>query len=111
MTPSNSVTAWRALLAACGVLIFIGGPMHPGGTMAEMLAHPMSFTGHALVFLGFVALVGALVAYGRQDVPARVRPWLRFAVVGAVVQAIEMAVHTMAYVDPPTSWRAGRRRC
>jgi hypothetical protein len=91
---------WRGSLALSALLIFIGGPMHPGGTMAEMLANPSWLPGHALVFAGFVALAVGLVLYGRDaDLPPASRRWLRLAVIGTVLQAIEMAVHTAAYVD------------
>lgn len=91
---------WRGLFVLAGVLIFIGGPQHPGGTMAEMLADPLWLQSHALMLVAFVALLAGLIVYARSvAVPARTRRWLTFAVVGLVLQSIEMAFHTAAYLD------------
>lgn len=88
------------MLAVSAVFVLIGAPQHPGGTMADMLADPVWFPSHALVSVGFVALIGALAAYGRSmDLPPATRRWLRIAIAGTVLQTIEMFLHTMAYVD------------
>jgi hypothetical protein len=99
MTNSGSL-GWRAALAASAVFVLAGAPQHPGGTMAEMLADPVWFSSHALISVGFVALIAALVSYGRSmDLPPATRRWLRIALIGTVLQTIEMFLHTMAYVD------------
>ncbi|MGE0445207.1 MAG: hypothetical protein AB7P99_08255 [Vicinamibacterales bacterium] len=94
--------AARLSLIVGGVMISIGGPMHPGGTMAEMLADPVWFTAHALVTAGFCGLLAGLELLRRQSsVPASVGRWLLLAVIVTAAQTIDMAVHTMAYVDGP----------
>ena len=91
---------WQGPFVLGGLLIFISGPMHPDGTMAEMLADPRWFLGHALMLAGFVSIVAGLAIYGRQAVlPQEVRTWLKLALAGLVLQCVEMAVHTAAYVD------------
>lgn len=101
MTTSPSLAARLSLIVG-GVLIFIGGPMHPGGTMAEMLADPVWFRAHALVTAGFCGLLAGLELLRRQGTLSRaVGRWLLLAVIATAAQAIDMAVHTMAYVDGP----------
>lgn len=91
--------SWRVLFALGGVLIFIGGPMHPGGTMAEMLAHEDWFMSHALMTVAFAAMTAGLVIFAREAAAPRLARWTRFAIAGTAIQALEMAVHTAAYVD------------
>jgi hypothetical protein len=91
---------WRPLFALCGILILAGGPRHPGGTMAEMLAHPDWVPSHGLMLAGFVALLIGLLVFRRlPDLSARMRRWTDVAIVGTVLQVLEMAFHTAAYVD------------
>jgi len=73
--------------------------MHPGGTMAEMLADPRWLPGHLLVFGGLVAMLVGLRAYGRTPAAESMRRVLRFAKMATAVQAIEMFLHAMAFVD------------
>ena len=91
---------WRFLFAAAGVLMAVGGPRHPGGTMLEMLRHPDWFMAHALVTLGYAAMAVGLVAFSHTEAntPA-MRRWTRFAIVATALQTVEMAVHTAAMVD------------
>ena len=91
--------AWRPLFLLAGALIIAGGPMHPGGTMAEMLADPSWVPCHTLVLAGFLALLVGLALYPRAVLPDRTRRWLRWATVGTALQTLEMAVHTAAVVD------------
>jgi cytochrome bd-type quinol oxidase subunit 2 len=91
---------WRLSLLAAGSLLFVGGSMHPGGTMPEMMANPDWLPGHSLVFTGYVILLAALLVLRRAGgAPPRTLRWLRFAAITTAAQAVEMAVHTMAYVD------------
>jgi len=91
---------WRSLLVLSGILIFVGGPMHPGGTIAEMLADPQWVPSHALMLAGELCLLAGLVIYGRSfQIPRRTRFWLTLAIVGLVLQSVEMVLHTLAYVD------------
>ncbi len=91
---------WRLFFLLCGLSILAGGPRHPGGTMAEMLAHPDWILSHSLQFAGFVSLLIGLLLYQRAvALPERTRRWTRWAVVGTVLQAVEMGFHTAAVVD------------
>jgi len=81
------------------LLLMAGGPQHPGGTMAEMLANPKWIPAHSLLLVGFAALLAGLLLYGRTNLPERSRLWLRLAIIGTILQVIEMAFHTAAVVD------------
>jgi hypothetical protein len=91
---------WRVLLGASAIILMIGGPLHPGGDMAQMLADPNWIPSHVLQLVSYSALVAALVVFGRQpNLPSRTRRWTRIAVIGALLQTTEMVAHTVAYVD------------
>lgn len=98
--PAKSFPRWRFFVLLGGLLITAGGPMHPGGSMAEMLADPRWVPGHTLTTLGFAALLAGLVMLARAGtVPPSTARWLRFAIAGTAVQALEMVLHTAASVD------------
>lgn len=91
---------WRILFAMAGIAIIALGSRHPGGTMAEMLAHPDWVLSHVGMLVAFVCLLAGLLLYRRSvPLPDRTRGWVRLAVFGTALQAIEMAVHTAAVVD------------
>ena len=91
---------WRAAFLGSALCIAIGGPRHPGGSMAEMLAHPDWVPAHAFLLAGFVALLIGLVLFQRTpSLPRGTRTWLRFAVIATALQAVEMAFHLAAVVD------------
>jgi hypothetical protein len=92
--------AWRALFLVGGILILTGGPMHPGGSMLEMLTHPDWFMGHALMAAGLAALTCGLLVFARTPAngPA-LRRWTTLAIAGAALMTLEMIVHTAAMVD------------
>jgi hypothetical protein len=91
---------WRLFFVLAGLFLLVGGPQHPAGTMAEMLADPAWFRSHAWMLAGFVALViGILLYMGSVPLPERMRRWARYAAIGTAVQAVEMAFHTAAMVD------------
>ncbi|HEY7216041.1 MAG TPA: hypothetical protein VIC28_15570 [Thermoanaerobaculia bacterium] len=91
---------WRPCFALAALLILIGGPQHPGGSMAEMLAHPKWVPSHAFILAGFLAMLAGLILYQRSAaLPERTRRWARIATFGTILQAVEMAFHTAAYVD------------
>lgn len=91
---------WRLVFLLGGLAIFAGGPMHPGGTMAEMLAHPNWLPGHALMLAGFIALAAGLALWGRRaSLPSRTGRWLRLAFWASVLQSIDYVFHTAAMVD------------
>jgi len=92
---------WRACFVVAAICMGIGGPQHPGGeTMADMLANPIWFSAHAWVFVSFVAMLAGFIVFGQVHVVSpRMRWWLRVAVVVTALEAIEMALHAVAYVD------------
>ena len=91
---------WRLFFIFSALPMMAGGPQHPRGTMAEMLAHPDWFLSHALILAGFVALLVGLILYQRNIwLPETTRRWVRFAVTGTALQAVEMAFHTAAFLD------------
>ena len=91
---------WRVCFVGCALFVMAGGPRHPGGTMAEMLADPEWVPSHTLQLAGFVLLPIGLLLYQRAAPrPARTRQWTRLAAIGALLQAVEMAFHLAAYVD------------
>lgn len=88
------------MLALSGVLIVVAGPFHPSGDIAEMLAHPNWLWMHSMLVVGFVTLLIALIVWQRSTaLPARTALWLKLAIVATALQALEMVVHTAAYVD------------
>lgn len=97
---TNRSYAWRSLFILGGVLILIGGPQHPRGTMAQMLVDPAWFRSHALLFGGFLAwTIGLWLLHHARPALALLDRWLRIGVAATALQAFEMAVHTMAYMD------------
>jgi len=91
---------WRPCFVLSALFILVGGPRHPRGTMAEMLGHPDWVLSHALMLVGFVALLLGLILYNRgAAVPDRTRKWLRFALIGSALQVVEMVMHTVSVVD------------
>ena len=91
---------WRLAFILSALLILVGGPQHPDGTMAEMLGHPAWFRAHSLLLAGFVALlVGLFFFRSSSTLPHATRRWTRFAVIGTVLQTVEMVLHTAAAVD------------
>jgi hypothetical protein len=97
---SKPFPRWRLFVLFAGILILLGGPMHPDGSMAEMLADPTWVPGHTLVALGFASLLVGLVLLGHtRRVPDGSRGWLRFAIVATALQTLEMVLHTAAVVD------------
>jgi hypothetical protein len=91
---------WRLCFILSAVLMMAGGPRHPRGTMAQMLAHPDWVVAHAFLLAGFVALLVGLIVYQQNPaLPERVRKCARIAVIATVLQTIEMAFHTASAVD------------
>lgn len=91
---------WRLCFIVSALLLMAGGPQHPGGTMAEMIGDPKWVPAHSLMLAGFVTLLAGLLLYKRStSLPASANRWLQFAIIGTVLQTIEMAMHTAAFVD------------
>jgi hypothetical protein len=93
--------SWRPLFFLAAVTIIVGGMHHPRGRMVDMLAHPDWTWSHSVILVGFLALLVGLVLYRRaaSPLPARTARWLRFALWGTALQAVEMAFHTVSVVD------------
>jgi hypothetical protein len=96
---SGRFSPWRALFILGGALVITGGSMHPGGDMRDMLADPKWIPGHSLMALAFVALAAGLALFHRGAPAGRTRWWARAAAVMMVLEAVEMSIHTLAYVD------------
>jgi hypothetical protein len=86
-------------LILAGGLLLAGGPRHPGGTTAEMLADPEWIPAHTLMLAGFLALLTGLVVLSRDPLTSAMRRWVRLAIAGAALQAVEMVFHTLATFD------------
>ena len=98
---SGRSVLWRALFTVGGLLYFVGAFNHPRGmTMADMLVDPTWIPSHAGVFSGLLSMTVGLVVFRRSS---RVSPtmdrWILATIVLAVLETIEMGLHTMAYVD------------
>ncbi len=91
---------WRPLFVIAGIVYLGGGFQHPRGTMVDMLHDPVWFRAHSTVFIGLALLAVGLLLF-RKATPASGSSdrWVLFAIVATVLEAIEMAVHTFAYVD------------
>ncbi|MGH7564487.1 MAG: hypothetical protein ACREK5_08690 [Gemmatimonadota bacterium] len=92
---------WRPLFILAGVLIIIGGSLHPrDDSMEAMLANADWVLSHSLLLAGFVSFLFGLLLYGRTTwLPERTRRWTRWAVIGTALQVVEAAFHAAAVVD------------
>ncbi len=92
---------WRSLFVVGGLFYFVGAFFHPRGpTMSDMLVDPAWIPGHAAVFVGFSLVTMGLVSFRRSvTVSPTMDRWLLATLVLAVLQVIEMGLHTLAYVD------------
>lgn len=91
---------WRLLFIFGGILMLIGGPQHPGGTMLEMLQNPVWFKSHVYILAGFTAWTLALWLFRRNgSFTETTDKWLRFGIIVSAIQTVDYVFHTMAYVD------------
>jgi hypothetical protein len=91
---------WRVLFVLGAALVFFGGSMHPRGYMAQMLVDPKWIPGHAMAAVGFLVLALGLALYRRDAATdERTRWWAGAATVTMALEALEMTVHTLAFVD------------
>lgn len=92
---------WRVLFLVAAATIIVGGMHHPRGRMVDMLAHPDWTWSHSVILVGFLAFLVGLVLYRRaaSPLPARTARWLRLALWGTALQAVEMVFHTVSVVD------------
>ena len=98
---SGRSVVWRALFTVGGLLYFVGAFYHPRGmTMAEMLVDPAWMPSHAGVFAGLLAMtVGLMFFRHSSHTSPTMDRWLLATIVLAVLETIEMGLHTLAYVD------------
>ncbi len=99
--------AWRPLVGAAGVLLLVGGAMHPQGDdvgnfkeeLVTMMDDPSWVPGHALMALSSLLLLVALLRIRRSGAwDAAGRP-LPLAVLATAVNTVELVLHTLAVVD------------
>ncbi len=68
--------------------------------MAEMMADPAWVPGHTTVFVGLLVLTLSLVLFRRTArASASMDRWLLLAIGATALEAVEMGVHTVAYMD------------
>ena len=68
--------------------------------MAGMLADPAWIPAHSAIFVGLLLMTVGLVYFRRSTLTsAKMNRWLYFTIVLAVLETVEMGLHTMAYVD------------
>jgi hypothetical protein len=96
----RSESGWRIAFGVSAATLLAGGPLHPDGTMAEMLAHPEWFLSHILQLVSYGAMALGLWMFDSAVAsPPSTRRWLRLAIAGTILQTIEMVFHTWAMVD------------
>lgn len=95
------IALWRPLFVLFAVLVAVGGPRHPRGSPVQMLADPAWISSHLFVLLGFVALLGGLIAFrGRgAGLPARTSRRAALAILGMTLQVIAFALHAASSLD------------
>src|SRR5713101_4647372 len=102
------IRTWRPTLALAGILLLIGGPLHPRAdttksfneSTALMLGNSNWPIAHALMLASYTLILLALTGLARHtDRPNSVRRVLRFAQVGAALSVVEIAFHLAAVVD------------
>ena len=99
MSAKTSMT-WRPLFILGGLIYIGGGSQHPNGEMVDMLADPAWFPSHAAIFVGLVALTAGWVMLRHTAACSRTLDrLLLLAIAASALEVVEMAFHTMAYVD------------
>jgi hypothetical protein len=101
------IAGWRPLMVAAGVMMALGGRMHPeadaSGTLreelAEMAADDAWVPGHTLLMIGTFALVTALWCARATDAWPRARRALTAAAMAMSLYAVETVFHLAAVVD------------
>jgi hypothetical protein len=97
-------------LAAAGVLVAVGGLLHPHADLGADYDHALSGElhegvwplAHTLILAGLVVLAATLVVVVRAAAgvwPARVRLLGWWAVAGAALAVVEMVPHLLAYTQ------------
>lgn len=100
---THTSSRWRVLFVAGGLAYFVGAFFHPrDGGMGAMLVNPAWVPSHTAVFLGAALITLGLVSVRRAvPVSPALNRWLTATIILAVLQVVEMALHTMAWVDAP----------
>lgn len=100
MTTLLTRNGWRICFVLAGAAMLVGGPLHPAGSMAEMLSDPNWFPSHTLMTIAFMLMFAGLVLWGRTGHAGNnTRRWLLPALIAIVLQSIDMVFHTAAMVD------------
>ena len=92
---------WRVLFGLGGVIMALGGPLHPRGeTMHSMLIDPNWFPSHMAQLVGYCLMTLGLMRFRRvmPHSPA-VQRWSGLAALGLALQTVEMAFHLASMVD------------
>ena len=97
--PVPASRMWRMLFIAGGLLYLAGGVQHPRGSMLDMLRDPVWFRSHFIILIGLVLITMALVIIRRNDTSRSLDRWILLAAIATFLEAIEMAVHTIAMID------------
>ena len=98
---------WRPLFAAAGVLLAVGGSMHPEADdalefkeqLVVMMSNSSWVPGHSLMALSSMVLVAGLLLARRDSAWAAAGRLLPLAVVAAAVNSVELVLHTASVVD------------
>ncbi|MEE3852591.1 hypothetical protein VZC37_19780 [Gordonia sp. LSe1-13] len=99
-------------LAVGGLLVCIGGPMHPRGSMDSLDAHmitmlesPVWVVSHVIAMVGTALIAVSLIVLSRSLEPRTLRPFVAVTAVGACLAAVE-------YPPPhPGGHRTGSAAC
>lgn len=101
---SSEARRSAAVLATGGVLLALGGAMHPhetSGTMHDSLlalvGSPAWLPAHAVLLAGMLATLAGLVLLRRTHaLPAAVRPWLTGTIIAWAIATPEVVPHLLA---------------
>jgi uncharacterized membrane protein YozB (DUF420 family) len=98
---------WRLALIASGIVMLLGGPMHPEADakhdlreeLATMTTHPDWVPAHSLIVLSTVLLAAGLVAAYRQRAWPTAQRALGVAAIAVSLYVVETGFHLAAAVD------------
>jgi hypothetical protein len=108
MSLLRSNQRWRLALGLSGVLLLIGGPLHPDPDLgldfdhstAQMLRDSDWIPAHAFMLGSFVfLLLGLIGLYRSGQVTGRLATITKVGIAGAGLGVVEMSFHLMAFVD------------
>lgn len=106
--PDSGGAWWRLTLVASGVLLLVGGSMHPGSPPEEslresfvtMMSDDAWVPGHTLVLISTILLaVGLNHLRSRSVWPASAKRALGFAATAIAFYCVEAALHLFARAD------------